>query len=132
MTNHSGHTAVYHPATAALVLVIALASLAGASPALAACLKDSHGEIVCGAGMCARDKRGDVYCTAWREGSAFRTRDGWIYCGRGHCAVNRQGEYLCSTVEGGAVVRDTDGSVRCEGSCEYATYELCERRAAGY
>jgi len=132
MTNHSDPTTPYHPATAALVAVITLGSLAWAAPALAACLKDGCDEIVCGAGMCSRDQRGDVYCATLRHGSAFRTRDGWVFCGRGHCAVNRQGEYLCSTVEGGAVVRDTDGSVRCEGSCEYASYELCERRPAGY
>jgi hypothetical protein len=115
-----------------ILIVVAVAMLTWTSPASAACLKDQRGQIICGAGMCGRDTRGDVYCAALRYGSAFRSRDGWILCGRGNCAVNRQGEYLCSDVEGGAVVRDSDGSVRCEGNCENPTYDLCERRPAGY
>ena len=114
-----------------VLIALALVTLTLASPAGAACLKDQRGEIICGAGACGRDQRGDVYCAQLRFGSAFRTRDGWILCGRGQCTMNRQGEYICSDVEGGAVVRQSDGTVRCEGTCEYASYELCERLPAG-
>jgi|ERR1043165_3682302 hypothetical protein len=124
-----------HPGGLAMMgirIVVMLATLLWAVPAGAACLRDNKGQIVCGAGMCVNDRRGDVYCAALRLGSAFRTRDGWVICGRGGCTSNRQGEYLCSDVEGGAVMRDTTGAVRCEGNCEYASYDLCERRPAGY
>jgi hypothetical protein len=113
------------------VIVLSLLALTVPSPVVAACLKDSRGEVICGAGMCSRDQRGDVYCAPVRYGSAFRTRDGWVYCGRGRCTVNRDGDYLCSSVEGGAVTRELDGTVRCQGSCEYASWELCERLPAG-
>ena len=113
------------------VVVAMLVGFALFSQAEAACLKDQRGEIICGAGPCGRDQRGDVYCAQLRFGSAFRTREGWIYCGKGQCMTNRQGQYICSDVEGGAVVKQSDGTIRCEGACEYATYELCERLPAG-
>ncbi len=110
---------------------LALLSLMWLSPADADCLKDHRGEVICGAGACSRDQRGDVYCAQLRLGSAFRARDGWILCGRGQCTVNRRGEYICSNVEGGAVVKQADGTVRCEGLCEQAPSEWCERMPAG-
>ena len=111
--------------------MLALLTLTWLSPAAADCLKDSRGEIVCGAGACSRDQRGDVYCAALRLGSAFRARDGWVVCGRGQCTVDRRGEYICSDVEGGTVQRQSDGTVRCEGRCEIASSEWCERSPAG-
>jgi len=111
--------------------LLALLTLTWLSPAAADCLKDSGGEIVCGAGACSRDQRGDVYCAALRLGSAFRARDGWVVCGRGQCTVDRRGEYICSDVEGGTVLRQSDGTVRCEGRCEIASSEWCERTPAG-
>ena len=114
-----------------LVIAVALLGFPLASAVAAACLKDSKGETICGAGPCARDQRGDVYCAPLRFGSAFRTRDGWIYCGRGQGITTLDGRYVCSTVEGGAVVKQVDGTVRCEGSCEHASWEFCEREPAG-
>jgi hypothetical protein len=113
------------------LLPIGLLGLTLASTAYAACLKDAKGEVFCGAGPCARDQRGDVYCAPLRFGSAFRTRDGWVYCGRGQCLMTLDGRYICSDVEGGSVVKLVDGTVRCEGSCEYASWQLCERVPAG-
>lgn len=114
-----------------ILVAIMLLGLTPVSPATAACLKDAKGEVICGAGPCGRDQRGDVYCAALRFGSAFRTYNGWIYCGRGQCVKTLDGRYICSSVEGGAVVKQFDGSVRCEGSCEHASWELCERAPAG-
>jgi hypothetical protein len=113
------------------ILTALTLSLLLSSPALAACLRDGRGEVICGAGACARDQRGDVYCAQLRYGSAFRARDGWVVCGRGQCATNGRGDYLCSDVDGGSVVRMSDGSVRCEGVCEHASTEWCERAPAG-
>ena len=113
------------------LIAVALLAFMLVPGADAACLKDAKGEVICGAGQCARDQRGDVYCASLRFGSAFRTRDGWIYCGTGQCTVTRDGNYVCSDVEGGAVVKQVDGAVRCEGNCEYASWQFCERVPAG-
>ena len=59
------------------------------------------------------------------------TRDGWVYCGRGQCLMTLDGKYICSEVEGGSVVKQVDGTVRYEGSCEPASWQLCERMPAG-
>ena len=83
------------------LIAVALLAFMLVPGADAACLKDAKGEVICGAGQCARDQRGDVYCASLRFGSAFRTRDGWISCGTGQCTATRDGNYVCSDVEGG-------------------------------
>jgi hypothetical protein len=60
-----------------------------------------------------------------------RTPEGRIRCGRGQCALDRSGEYVCSNVDGGAVVKEADGAIRCQGACEPASIQLCERVPAG-
>ena len=112
-------------------IAVALLGFTLVSSADAACLKDAKGEVICGAGPCARDQRGDVYCASLRFGSAFRTRDGWISCGTGQCTATRDGNYVCSDVEGGCRGQAGGGTVRCEGNCEYASWQFCERVPAG-
>src|SRR5262245_62057458 len=116
--------------TTKTLAALAFLALMLASTVGAACLKDQKGEVICRAGACARDQRGDVNCAQTQFGAAFRARDGWVICGRGQCATNQKNQYICSDIDGGAVVRVMDGSVRCQGQCEQASSEWCERQPA--
>ena len=116
---------------AALALGLA-ASLSVSAPAVADCLKDRAGEVVCGGGPCLRDVNGEVTCAQFRFGSVLRTLNGETVCGKGRCVVTLNGEVICSAVDGGAVMKQSDGTVRCQGGCEYASLDLCERTSAGW
>jgi hypothetical protein len=100
-------------------------------PAEAACLKDRSGEVICGAGPCLRDVNGQVLCAQYRFGSILRTSDGQTVCGKGKCLTTLQGDVICSSFDGGGVAKQLDGTVRCDGACERASVELCERTSAG-
>ena len=102
---------------AALALGLA-AGLSLSASAAADCLKDRSGEVICGGGQCL--------------GSVLRTINGETLCGKGRCVVTLNGEVICSAVDGGAAMKQSDGSVRCQGGCEYASLDLCERTSAGW
>jgi hypothetical protein len=99
--------------------------------AAADCMRDGRGEVICGKGQCQRDRHGAVMCSAFRNGSAVRTRDGRILCGRGECVKTMRGEVFCSTVPEGAAQKDLMGVPRCEGQCEPGSAEYCEAVIAG-
>jgi RecJ-like exonuclease len=42
------------------------------------------------------------------------------------------GEVVCSMVDGGGAMKQSDGTVRCQGGCEYASLDLCERTSAAW
>src|SRR5688572_8901962 len=116
-------------AALALGLVI---SLALSAPAVADCLQDRSRQVICGGGPCFRDVYGEVTCAQFRFGSILRTVNGETVCGKGRCAITLNGEVICSAVDGGGVIKQSDGTVRCQGGCEYASIELCERTAADW
>lgn|SRR5215468_4682799 len=115
-----------------IVTGIALAAaLAVPIAAAAECQKDRAGQVICGAGPCARDTQGQVFCAPARFGSVVRTTRGETVCARGQCVITLDGDVVCSAVDGGGAVKQSDGSTRCEGHCERATAEMCERNPAG-
>jgi hypothetical protein len=107
-------------------------SLSLSAPAVADCLQERSGQVVCGAGPCLRDVNGEVMCAQFRWGSIQRTSNGETLCGKGQCARTLKGEVICSAVDGGGVVKQSDGTVRCQGGCEYASLDLCERTSAAW
>jgi hypothetical protein len=113
-----------------LVGSLALACLL-APAALADCAKDSRGEVYCGAGRCAVDRDGTVWCARTFDGGAERTREGAVVCGKGQCARDSRGQVFCSAQVAGAVLIDSTGTVRCFGACEAATVQNCEHTIAG-
>src|SRR5262245_18264270 len=117
------------PAVLAIAVAIGVSTVPSAS---ADCMKERSGEVICGGGPCLRDLYGVVYCAQFRFGSVLRTTRGETLCGRGQCVTTIRGEVICSAVEGGGAVRQSDVSVRCQGECEYASLELCERSSAGW
>ena len=82
-----------------------------APAALADCAKDLNGEVYCGAGRCARDQAGTIWCSRFFEGGAQTTRDRRVLCGKGQCAKSIRGEIFCSSEVGGAVLKDSYGKV---------------------
>jgi hypothetical protein len=116
---------------AALALGLAL-SLSLPASVVADCLKDRSGAVICGGGPYLRDINGEVYCAQFRFGSVMRTSKAETLCGRGQCVTTLNGEVICSAVDGGAAMKQSDGAVRCQGGCEYASLDLCERTSAGW
>ena len=114
-----------------ILFAVTLAGAMVSTAVHAACMQDRWGQVVCGAGSCVRDREGMVYCAPTRFGSVVRTIDGQVKCAQGQCVKTLQGELICSTVDGGGAVKQVDGTVRCEGTCEYATTDLCEALPAG-
>jgi hypothetical protein len=115
------------------VLALGLAtSLSLSASAVADCLQDRSRQVICGAGPCLRDVNGEVYCAQFRFGSIQRTTRGETLCGRGRCVTTLNGEVVRSMVDGGAAMKQSDGTVRCQGGCEYASLDLCERTSAGW
>ena len=94
-----------------LLMLVLLWPVAG----LADCVKDSHGEVYCGAGYCARAQDGTLWCSRFKAGGAQVTREGVVVCGKGQCAKTFSGDLYCSSVDGGAALKDCDGRVRCQG-----------------
>lgn len=95
------------------------------------CLKDSRGDIYCGAGKCLIDSSGIVWCSRYYDGDAKGNSYGQVLCGKSQCARCSDGSIFCSTEVGGAVLLDSKGRVRCYGQCEPATPEMCENTRAG-
>ena len=116
---------------AALALGLATSLLLSA-PAVADCLKDRSGVVICGGGPCLRDVNGEVTCAQFRFGSVLRTVNGETLCGKGRCVTTLNGEVICSAVDGGSALKQSDGTVRCQGGCEYGSLDLCERTSAGW
>ena len=104
--------------------------LALSQPADADCQKELSGGIVCGAGPCARDMQGRAYCARFRFGTVQKTTEGQMVCGKGQCARTLNGDFLCSTADGGGAAKRLDGTVECQGGCEPASTDLCERSGA--
>ncbi len=112
--------------------IAALAILCLLAPAAVAdCARDSSGEVYCGAGRCAADRAGVIWCSRYFEGGVERTQDGTVVCGKGHCAKDSRGQVFCSSEVAGAVGLDSAGHVRCYGRCEAATAAQCEHTRAG-
>ena len=114
-----------------ILFAVTLAGMMVSTAVHAGCMQDRWGHVVCGAGSCVRDREGMVYCAPTRFGSVVRTIDGQVKCAHGQCVKTLEGELICSSVDGGGAVKRVDGTVRCEGSCEYATTDLCEALPAG-
>ena len=108
----------------ATVLTVASLSL-HAPAAFADCAKDFYGEVFCGAGRCARDREGVVWCSRFNDGDAQSTREGAVLCGKGKCAATSGGDIFCSSDTGGTVLLDLKGRVRCQGRCEPASAANC-------
>jgi hypothetical protein len=116
-----------HLGRSAGIIAILIPLAPGAS---ADCVRDSYGEVYCGAGRCQYDRDGKVWCSRFYLGGVERTRDGRVLCGKGQCAKDLRGRIYCSSVVGGAVVRDSSGRVRCYGRCEPASAAQCENTRA--
>lgn len=110
-------------------LTVALMSL-HAPAAFADCAKDFYGEVFCGAGRCARDREGVVWCSRFHDGDAQTSREGAVLCGKGKCAATSRGDIFCSSQSGGTVLVDSKGRVRCQGRCEPASAANCENSLA--
>jgi hypothetical protein len=132
------------------VLALLVAGLMLPSSAYPDCVTQLTGEVICGTGPCMTDLYGQVSCAQYRFGSAVRTSCGdeadfrfnrvrpptsrcygQVVCGRGRCVTTFRGEIVCSVLDGGGAVIQIDGTVRCDGACEAASPDLCERRPAG-
>jgi len=108
-----------------LVMAMLMAAITSAD-----CVKDSRGEVYCGAGRCIIDSKGTVWCSRHYDGDAQITLDGQVLCGKGRCAKGSDGQVFCSSEIGGAVLIDSRGRVRCYGQCEPATADECENTRA--
>jgi hypothetical protein len=133
------------------VLAFLVAGLMLPPSAHADCVTQITGEVICGTGPCNTDMKGQASCAQYRFGTAVRTSCGdaakfegdfrvrpptsrcygQVVCGRGRCVTTFRGEIVCSVLDGGGAVIQIDGTVRCDGACEAASPDLCERRPAG-
>jgi hypothetical protein len=133
------------------VLAVLVASLMLPSSTYPDCVTQLTGEVICGTGPCNTDMKGQASCAQFRFGSAVRTSCGdtpfedsrfrvrpptsrcygQVVCGRGRCVTTLRGEIVCSVLDGGGAVIQIDGTVGCDGACEAASPDLCERRPAG-
>ncbi len=111
---------------------IGLLAMALLMPAItpADCLRDSRGEVYCGAGRCIFDTKGSVWCSRHYDGDVQITLDGQVLCGKGQCAKDSGGQIFCSSEPGGAVLIDSRGRVRCYGQCEPGSADECETTRA--
>lgn len=112
-------------ATALYALMVGAVLFGSSTPALADCMRDRMGRVVCDRGPCARDSHGQVYCSAYEDGTAIRNRFGDVVCGKGACVTTLEGKIICAARPGGAAMRDSRGRVTCEGGCELASPALC-------
>ena len=105
--------------------LLAVIALMPVSVAVADCMRDQAGSVMCGAGQCERDQHGDVFC-APVGGGAVRDRYGNVQCGVGQCVRDSYGKVYCSVVPGGGAATDGYGKVKCYRGCAPATGERCE------
>jgi len=108
-------------------MVLVLLAAAGAATAAdnSSCLKNEHGEVVCGRGECVTDQYKKIYC-AKAGGGAQKDRYGVVMCGVGYCAKDGQGRVWCSKEAGGSAAVDSYKEVKCVGGCELASADKCE------
>jgi len=92
--------------------------------AAADCLKDQHGNVVCGKGQCDTDIYGKVFCAS-AGGGAMREEGGKVQCGVGYCAKDDLGKIWCSKEAGGSAAVDSYGKVKCLGGCDEGSANLC-------
>jgi len=104
--------------------LLILAALIGTEVNAGDCIKDQHGNVVCGEGQCASDQYGMVFC-AKAGGGAIRDRYGAVKCGVGYCATDDDGQVKCSSQPGGGAAVDSNGTVNCLGACQDAMPEFC-------
>ena len=90
------------------------------------CIRDAYGSVFCGRGECLVDEYGKVRC-AKQGGGAMHDQFGKVLCGPGYCAADEFGRVKCSTRPGGRALIDGSGNVVCQGSCQYASAQLCEQ-----
>ncbi len=107
-----------------------IAALLISAAASADCMIDIRGQVFCGAGRCAIDKDGTVWCSRHYEGGVGKTINGRVLCGVGRCAKDSRGRWFCSSEIGGGVAVDSNGRVRCYGTCVPATADDCENTIA--
>ena len=88
------------------------------------CVKDQDGKVVCGAGQCATNQYGKVFC-AKEGGGAVRDRFGGVKCGVGMCAEDNFGTVKCSNQPGGGALRESSGKVKCLGACQNGSAQRC-------
>ena len=92
--------------------------------AVADCIRNRDGDVVCAPGTCQRDIDGDVLCTGLGGGIAEDDR-GDLYCGTGECVRDRDDTVWCSMVQGGGAATDRDGKAKCYGGCEKGEKKRC-------
>lgn len=108
----------------AIYCFIILAAAIGTEANAGDCIKDQHGNVVCGEGQCAADQYGMVFCAS-AGGGAMRDRYGVVRCGVGYCATDDEGQVKCSSEPGGGAAVDSNGKVNCLGTCQDAMPESC-------
>ncbi len=112
-------------------LIIACVFAVGiVSPAFAGdCIRDAYSNVFCGKGECLVDEYGKVYC-AKAGGGAMHDQYGKVVCGPGYCTADETGRVKCSTRPGGRALIDAGGKAVCQGSCQEASAQLCEKPVA--
>ncbi len=94
--------------------------------AIAECVTNSKGQVVCGGGQCKKDQYGEVYC-AESGGGALLNSKGKVECGVGRCALDSKKNVWCSKqINGGAAI-DSYGKVKCIGGCAPGSASLCQK-----
>lgn len=92
--------------------------------AVADCIRNRDGEVVCAAGTCERNIDGDVLCTALGGGIA-EDDGGNLFCGTGECVRDSKNNIWCSQVQGGGAATNRDGDAKCFGGCEKGEQKRC-------
>ena len=108
-----------------IMAVIAISALAHSVIAIADCVNNQNGNVVCGNGQCEQDQYGKVYC-AKPGGGAIKDQYANVVCGAGYCEKDILGQVWCSKVPGGSAAVDSNGKVKCYGGCESGTPDRCE------
>lgn len=105
---------------------ITLLLLTTINPAVADCIQNHYGDVVCGGGQCVKDEYGKVLC-ATIGGGAIRDSHGAVKCGVGYCAKDSDGQVWCSTIPGGGAAVDAYGKVKCYKGCSEGLEARCEK-----
>ena len=108
------------------VVSILFSVLAFTANGNADCVKDQHGNVVCGKGQCVADQYGKVFCAAAAGGGAMKDEFAKVFCGVGYCAIDDMNHVWCSKEPGGAAAVDSYGKVKCMGGCEAGSANLCQ------
>src|SRR5258705_2711707 len=114
------------------LIVCFLTLAAGTQVNAGDCVKDDHGNVVCGKGQCALDQHGKVFC-AKEGGGAMRDQYGNVKCGVGLCATDDLGQLKCSTTAGGGAAAASYGkgkNLRGGADSSHAIPVSCRLRSA--